>query len=154
MDETEKFDICGSGGFQHLLRFCLRSSVLLLVLSPTLICLFFIVFSSSLSPSIYMSVCMSICMCVCSGACLHHCMYMSRTHNTHINAHTTYTSHNSKLICMCGVRNHWSLSARGGKTSYRRGGRHHSSLRVARGLFDSSSCGQSFGCERLLTFPI
>jgi len=22
MDETEKFDICGGGGFQHLLRFC------------------------------------------------------------------------------------------------------------------------------------
>ena len=41
--------------------------------------------------STYMSACMIICMCVCSGACLHRCMYMSRTHNTHIHAHTTHT---------------------------------------------------------------
>jgi len=34
--------------------------------------------------STYMSVCISIRMCVCSGACLQRCMYMSRTHNTHI----------------------------------------------------------------------
>jgi len=41
--------------------------------------------------STYMSVCMRICMRVCSGACLHRCMYLSRTHNTHIHAHTTHT---------------------------------------------------------------
>jgi len=34
---------------------------------------------------------MSIYMCVCSGTCLYCCMYMSRTHNTHIHAHTTHT---------------------------------------------------------------
>jgi len=37
----------------------------------------------------YMGICMRICMCVCKGACLHRCMYMSRTHNIHIHAHTT-----------------------------------------------------------------
>jgi len=41
--------------------------------------------------STYMGICMRICMCVCLGACLHCCMYMSRTHNTHIHAHTTHT---------------------------------------------------------------
>jgi len=41
------------------------------------------------------SVCMSICLGVCLGACLHPCMYMSRTHTTHIHAHTTHTQHNN-----------------------------------------------------------
>jgi len=47
--------------------------------------------------STYMSICMSICMCVCSGAYLHRCMNMSRTHNTHIHAHTTHTPHNNEF---------------------------------------------------------
>ena len=50
-----------------------------------------------LQTSTYMSVCMSICICVCSGACLHCCMSMSRTHNTHIHAHTTHTPHNNEF---------------------------------------------------------
>ena len=47
--------------------------------------------------STYMGVCMSTCMYICSGAHLHHCMYMSRTHNTHIHAHTTNTTHNNEF---------------------------------------------------------
>jgi len=40
--------------------------------------------------STYMGFCMRICTCVYLGACLHRCIYMSRTHNTHIHAHTTH----------------------------------------------------------------
>jgi len=47
--------------------------------------------------STYMSVCMSMCMCICSGACLHRCLHMPRTHNTHIHAHTTHTTHNNEF---------------------------------------------------------
>jgi len=53
-----------------------------------------------------------------------------------------------------GARNCLSLSERGSKIFYCRAGWHHISLRVARGLFDSLSCVQSFGCERLPSFRI
>ena len=97
--------------------------------------------------STYISVWMSVFMCVFSSACLHRCMFMSRTHNTHIHAHTTQTPgqvsmyasfetmsrgtfmcnvHCAAQICYswhslriegAGVRNYLSLSDRRGTTS-------------------------------------
>jgi len=64
----------------------------------------------------------------------------------------SWDSHDGLGIEGASVRNSLSLGDRGGTTSQCRVKQHHISLCVARGLFNSVSCSQAYGCERLRSF--